>query len=89
MTNTFWVAANIIFDLRTGATTQVLMLVNRESDATIFETENEAQTYLSFNIPRAAYPMVSGTAHPPKAARLDNSRRANEDARKVINVGRP
>jgi hypothetical protein len=48
MTNIFWIAANIIFDLGTGATTQVLMLVNRESDATIFQTEQEAQTYFSF-----------------------------------------
>jgi hypothetical protein len=48
MTNTFWIAANIIFELGTGATKQVLMLVNRESDATVFESEKEAQTYFSF-----------------------------------------
>jgi hypothetical protein len=48
MTNKFWIAANIIFDLNTGATSQVLMLVNRELDATIFETEKDAQVYVSF-----------------------------------------
>jgi hypothetical protein len=47
MTNTLWIAANIIFDLETGKTTQVLMLVNREVDATIFQ-EKEATTYFSF-----------------------------------------
>jgi hypothetical protein len=48
MTNKFWISANIIFDLVTGATSQVLMLVNNVSDATIFETEKEAQDYFSF-----------------------------------------
>jgi hypothetical protein len=48
MTNTFWIAGNIIFDLATGKTTDVFMLVNREQDATIFETREEAETALSF-----------------------------------------
>jgi hypothetical protein len=55
MTNTFWIAANIIFDLGTGATRQVLMLVNRDSDATIFLTESEAKGYLSFVKNRATH----------------------------------
>ncbi len=46
--NQFWVAANIIFDLATGKTNQVLMLVNRPIDATIFVTQSEAQNYFSF-----------------------------------------
>jgi hypothetical protein len=48
MTNTFWIAANILFDLGTGKTTPVLMLVNRVDDATVFATEPEASNYLSF-----------------------------------------
>jgi len=55
MTNTFWIAANIIFDLGTGATRQVLMLVNRDSDATIFLTEIEAKGYFSFVKNRATH----------------------------------
>ncbi len=47
-TNRFWIAANILFDTATGETRQVLMLVNRESDATIFDTEPEALNFLSF-----------------------------------------
>lgn len=47
MTNTLWIAANIIFDLETGKTTQVLMLVNREEDATVF-SQKDADTYLYF-----------------------------------------
>lgn len=53
MTNTFWIGANIIFDLGTGKTNQVLMLVNSEADASIFETEQQAQSYLSFVAQRA------------------------------------
>jgi len=48
MTNTFWIAANIIFDLGTGKTSEVFMLVNTERDATIFTTQTEAETALSF-----------------------------------------
>jgi hypothetical protein len=55
MTNQFWIAANIIFDLETGKTTQVLMLVNRESDATVFETQEEARNYFSFVKRRAQH----------------------------------
>jgi hypothetical protein len=48
MTNTLWIAANLIFDLDTGKTSNVLMLVNQESDATIFKDLSEGQKYLSF-----------------------------------------
>lgn len=54
MTNTFWVGANIMFDLGTGKTTQVLLLVNREDDATTFKSE-DARTYLSFVQHRAEH----------------------------------
>jgi hypothetical protein len=47
MTNTLWVAANIMFDLETGKTTQVLLLSPRESDATTFK-EDDAKLYLEF-----------------------------------------
>jgi len=47
-TNILWIAANIIIDTITGETNQVLMLVNRESDATVFDTEQEALNYLAF-----------------------------------------
>jgi hypothetical protein len=47
MTNTFWVAANVLFDLETGRTTDVLLLVNTEKDATTF-TPEDADTYFSF-----------------------------------------
>ena len=47
MTNTFWLGGNILFDLETGKTTQVLLLVNREEDATTFK-EDDARTYLAF-----------------------------------------
>ena len=50
--NTFWIAANIMFDLETGATKQVLLLVNRVQDATVF-TEQDAANYYSFVTPRA------------------------------------
>jgi hypothetical protein len=43
----FYIAANIIFDLATGETKNVLMLVNRAEDATIFSAE-DAQSYINF-----------------------------------------
>jgi hypothetical protein len=52
MTNTFYIAANILFDLETGKTTQVLLLATREEDATYF-TEPDADTYLVFVRSRA------------------------------------
>ena len=55
MTNTFWIAANIIFELGTGKTSQVLMLVNRADDATTFATAAEAQNFLQFVQSRAAH----------------------------------
>lgn len=51
--NQFWIAANIIFDLATGKTSSVLMLVNRPTDATIFASEPDAQNYFSFVSMRA------------------------------------
>ena len=53
VTNTFWIAANIIFDLGTGKTSQVLMLVNREVDATVFASLEEARKFLTFVVSRA------------------------------------
>lgn len=45
--NNLFVAANIIFDLETGKSTQVLMFVTREGDATYFSKE-DADLYLGF-----------------------------------------
>jgi hypothetical protein len=45
--NTFYIAANIIFDLGTGESKQVLMLVNKVADASIFNAE-DAQNYVNF-----------------------------------------
>jgi hypothetical protein len=67
MTNTFWIAANIIFELGTGKTTPVLMLVNRLDDASFFATEHEAQTYLSFVQTRA--PNIQWFIDPPISPR--------------------
>ena len=50
--NTFWVAANVMFDLGTGETKQVLLLVNKVEDATIF-TSQDAANYLNFVAVRA------------------------------------
>jgi hypothetical protein len=52
VTNRFWIAANIIFNTNTGATNNVLMLVNRESDATIFAA-TDAEKYFAFVSSRA------------------------------------
>lgn len=46
--STFWAAVNIIFDLDTGKTSNVMMLVNHVEDATVFNNLQEANTYLSF-----------------------------------------
>jgi hypothetical protein len=37
MTNTFWIAANLTFDLKTGETREILTLVNHEIDATFLK----------------------------------------------------
>jgi hypothetical protein len=66
VTSVFWIAGNIIFDLGTGQTTNVLMLVNRESDATIF-AENDAKTYFSFVAHRT--PQIQWFLDPPKPQR--------------------
>jgi hypothetical protein len=44
---TFYIAANIIFDIATGETKSVLMLVNKPEDASVF-TATDAQNYLNF-----------------------------------------
>lgn len=51
--NTFWIAANVLFDLGTGKKSEVLMLVNKVEDATLF-TEHDAQNYLNFVSTRAS-----------------------------------
>jgi hypothetical protein len=50
--NVFWVGANVLFDLQTGKTTQVLLLVYRVEDASTFNKQ-DADTYLSFVQTRA------------------------------------
>lgn len=45
--NTFYIAANIIFDIATGDTRSVLMLVNKPEDASIFSA-TDAQKYINF-----------------------------------------
>jgi hypothetical protein len=50
--NTFYVAANIIFELRNGETRDVLMLVNKVEDASTF-SRTDADNYLSFIQARA------------------------------------
>ena len=50
--NTFYVAFNIMFDLDTGGTKRVLLLVNKVDDATVFN-EQEAANYLNFVSVRA------------------------------------
>jgi hypothetical protein len=49
---TFWIGANILFDPQTGATNQVLLLVYREQDASVF-TEQDASAFLNFVTVRA------------------------------------
>jgi hypothetical protein len=51
-TNTFYIAANIIFDLANGETKNVLMLVNKKEDATIFNAA-DTQKYINFVQQRA------------------------------------
>jgi hypothetical protein len=51
--NTFWVAANVMFDLGTGEKKEILLLVNKVEDATIF-TEQDAQRYVQFVAVRAS-----------------------------------
>jgi hypothetical protein len=51
--NTFWVAANIMFELGTGEKKEVLLMVNKVEDATVF-TEQEVQRYFQFVAARAS-----------------------------------
>ncbi len=63
--NTFWVAANVMFDLGTGETKQILLLVNKVEDATVF-TSQDATNYFNFvsvrarNIVWVIEPLTSG-----------------------------
>jgi hypothetical protein len=50
--NTFWIAANVMFDLGTGEKKEILLLVNKVEDATVF-TMQDAQNYLTFVSKRA------------------------------------
>jgi hypothetical protein len=50
--NTFYIGANILFDLETGKTSQILLLATSESSATYF-TKTDAENYLAFVVPRA------------------------------------
>ena len=52
MKNWFWIAANIIFDLKTGDKREILTLVNHEIDATFFK-KDEAENYKKFVAQRA------------------------------------
>jgi hypothetical protein len=52
-TNTFYIALNIIFDLATGDARNVLMLVNKPQDASIFSA-TDAQNYKNFVSARAS-----------------------------------
>jgi hypothetical protein len=51
--NTFWVAANIMFDIRSGETREILLLANKAEDATVF-TKEDADRYYNFVTLRAA-----------------------------------
>jgi hypothetical protein len=73
MTNTFWIGANIIFEIPTGKTTPVLMLVNHIDDASVFATEDEAQTYLSFIRNRTKD--IQWSIDPPEAQRTTITQR--------------
>lgn len=53
-TNQFWIAANIIFELGTGQTKEVLMLVNNVLEATVFPSEQEAANFYNFVRSRAS-----------------------------------
>ena len=68
MENIFWISANIIFELQTGKTTDVLTLVNRMDDATVFGTQDEAEKYLQFVQVRA--PRIRWDIVPPTPQRL-------------------
>jgi hypothetical protein len=63
MASTFWVSGNIIFDLETGHTRQVLMLVTQMEDATTFNAD-DVETYLSFVSRRAKH--IKWTRHESK-----------------------
>ena len=52
MTNVFWIAGNVLFDLATGKKSDVLMLVNSEADASVF-SKADAEAYVQFVASRA------------------------------------
>ena len=45
---TFWIAANIIFDIDNGRSSNVLTLVNRIEQSSDFKTLEQATTYVNF-----------------------------------------
>jgi len=52
MTNTFWIGANVLMNLETGETSQVLQYVFLEEEATTF-TEDQARATRMFVEPRS------------------------------------
>jgi hypothetical protein len=63
MTNVFWIAGNILFDLATGRKSDVLMLVNSENDASVF-SQVDAEAYVQFVRSRA--PNVRWSVEPSR-----------------------
>jgi hypothetical protein len=47
VTNTLWIAANVLLDIQTGEKKEVLMFVNHEIEATFFK-EADANLYKDF-----------------------------------------
>jgi hypothetical protein len=61
--NVFWLGANILCDMRTGETKQMLMLVYREEDASTF-TQDDADSYRSYFASRAEpFAKINWTIH--------------------------
>jgi hypothetical protein len=72
ISNTFYIAGNIIFDLATGEAKNVLTLVNKPEDASIF-TATDAQNYLNFVQLRAQNIVWTIEHLPPLTTTLINS----------------
>jgi hypothetical protein len=53
--NTVWIGANIIFDMETGKASNVLTLVYRAEDATVWPTAQDANRYQAFVAARAGH----------------------------------
>lgn len=63
-TNTFWIAANIIFDIKSGSAKEVLMLVNKIEDASVFSRE-QSEIYYTFVTMRSRNIAWSVESYPP------------------------